>query len=646
MKKILSILVIGLFVLSGVGAIATPIEQNQKNMTATINISKPIFNEKQDYIEINLLESDSNLIQSGKPLLPKITKVYTLPFGTKITDVKVTFSEEIQETVTKLVEPSPEALIVSSVYKSKTNNGKIVNYDDIKTYPETRYSFRTGAGLQNSEHVIFLAVNIYPVQYTPSTNTVIYSKTATIDIDYSVPANPIKFGNEYNFLIITPSQFKDELQPLVDYKNGDGTSTMIVTLDEIPDTGVDKQESIKYYVKYAIETWGITYLLLVGAGVEDSELFPVRNAYIPSGNYEQYFPSDLYYADIYDSNGDFSTWDNDGDGKYAEVIGLSNDIPAMDMYPDVYLGKLPCNNEAEVTTIVDKIINYEEHNKMLNKIVQLGGDTFSPIDGDKSGINEGEYVNSEVIKKLPGYESIKLWGSNNELTKNNIASEFKNGADFFDFSGHGSWASWATHPPGLDPDGDAVWIPAKTVVPPSPYTGWLYVDFDIFMLNNGYKLPVVILNACSCNKYSESPTCVGYKVLSKENGGGIASYAASGIGYGSYGTDESERLWGWMEIHIFEGLYKNKILGVVWANAINGYINSFIDDEYWDDADYKTIVEMAMFGDPTLAIEDGKDPKSHSIDYKLENYPLLEKIMDKLPRLQTLLKIFTKIKSI
>jgi hypothetical protein len=135
-------------------------------------------------------------------------------------------------------------------------------------------------------------------------------------------------------------------------------------------------------------------------------------------------------------------------------------------------------------------------------------------------------------------------------------------------------------------------------------------------------------------------------VLSKKNGGGIATYAASGIGYGSYGTHESERLWGWMEIHIFEALYKDKILGVAWANALNGYINSFIDDEYWDDADYKTIVEMAMFGDPTLAIEDGKDPKSHSIDYKLENYPLLEKIMYKLPKIEALLKFFTKIKAI
>ena len=638
MKKIWSILTIGLLVISGLGAIALPAEQ--KTIKETINISKPIINDKQEYIEINLQESNLNLIESAKPLLPKITKVYIFPFGTKITDIKVTFSEEIQETISKLIEPSPEALSISSIYKTQTNNEKKATYDDIKTYPENRYTYRIGAGLQNGEHAIFLTVNIYPIQYTPSTNTISYSKTTTIDIEYKTPTNTIKFGNEYNFLIITPSQFKDELQPLVDYKNIDGTNTIIVTLDEIPDTGADKQESIKYYIKDAIENWGIKYLLLVGAGTEENELFPVRYAWIPSGNYEKNFPSDLYYSDIYNSEGEFSSWDNNSNGKYAEITGIYNDMDKVDMYPDVYLGKLPCNNEAEVKTIVDKIINYEEHNKMLNKIIQIGGDTFP---GDPDNLNEGEFANSKVLEKLSGYTSIRLWASESngalKLTKQNIANGFKENSDFVDFSGHGSHLSWATHAS----EDEETWLPPKTIL--SPYTGWLYVDYDIFMVNNQYKYPVVVFNACSCSKYTESDTCIAWKTI-KGNAGGIASFGASGIGYGSYGAYEVERVWGWMEVHIFEGLYNDKILGVAWANALNGYINSFIEDEYWDDTDYKTILEMAMFGDPTLAIEDGKNPKTYSITDKIQSYTLLEKIIYKLPQLEKLLKFYTKIKTI
>ena len=57
------------------------------------------------------------------------------------------------------------------------------------------------------------------------------------------------------------------------------------------------------------------------------EIFPVRQAWIGSGQYEDYFPSDLYYADIYDSEMQFSDWDANDDGKYAEYRNPnSNDI--------------------------------------------------------------------------------------------------------------------------------------------------------------------------------------------------------------------------------------------------------------------------------------------------------------------------------
>jgi len=582
MEKFLPLLAVGILVLSGLGAVAIPGDLVQNKVTETINISRPILIEEEKYVKIDLLESDLNLIESGKPMLPKITKTYTFPFGTKITDVQVTFSEQIVETISKPVVPSAEAVVVSTIHTQKTETEKTVSYSEIGTYPENRYIFRKGAGLQDGEHVIFLTVNIFPIQYTPATNTICFSKTADVNIKYEMPAEPVTFANDYDLLIITPAQFEDELQPLVDYKNDDGTDTVLVTLDEIPDTGVDEQESIKYYIKDAIEEMGITYLLLVGAGVEGNELFPVRNAYIPSGDYEKYFPSDLYYADIYDGEGGFSSWDSDGDGKYAEVSGPFNDIADMDMYPDVYLGKLPCNNEAEVTTIVDKIIKYEEHNMMTNK-------------GDPQDVNEGEFANTKVLEKLPGYTSIKLWASETQgadpLTKQNIADGFNGNVDFVDFSGHGSYASWATHAlDDGDPETEVPWIPPKTII--SPYTGWLYVDYDLFLVSNTEKHPVVIFNACSCNKYSESDTCIGWKTI-RGNSGGIASFGASGIGYGSHGTAEVERVWGWMEVHIFESLYNDKELGQVWANVINGYINSFIEDE-WGGTDYKTRCQCSV----------------------------------------------------
>ena len=141
-----------------------------------------------------------------------------------------------------------------------------------------------------------------------------YSDSATIDITYTSPENPVSFPDEYDLLIITPDEFTDELQPLVDYKDQNEIPTIMVTLDDIPEQGVDKQEEdIKNYIKDAIETWGITYVILVGSGVQGEEKFPVRYAYCFPYHFEENFPSDLYFADIYDGAGSFSTWDDDGD---------------------------------------------------------------------------------------------------------------------------------------------------------------------------------------------------------------------------------------------------------------------------------------------------------------------------------------------
>jgi len=635
LKKILPILVVGILVISGLGAAALSGSEKEQIKKETISFSKPVIKEKEEFITIDLGEATSSLMEPGKPMLPKYTKVFTFPFGTKIKNVEVTFSEESQIKISKPVIPAPERQIVSTLNIPKNTDNKFVSYSDIEVYPTQRYGYRTGAGIDNGNHVIFLTVNVNPVQYIPSENLVYYSNDATIKVVYEPPEKTVNFPDEYDLLIITPSEFKSAIQPLADYKNEKNVNTKIVTLDEIPETGADQQESIKYYIKDAIENWGITYLLLIGAGLEENEVFPVRYAYIPSGNYEDSFPSDLYYADIYNSQGGFSSWDADGDGKYAEIKGTNNDMSEVDMYPDVYMARIPANNPSELTLIVDKILNYYKHNKMLNTIVQIGGDTFP---GDSEKINEGEFANDVVLSNLPGYTSTKLWASEGTLTKGNIADAFKAGVDFADFSGHGSPVSWATHPP----EDDSIWLPEKSLI--SPYSGFLYVDFDLYNVNNGYKLPAVVFNACSTSKFNKKDTCLSYKVLKKPNGGGIASFGASGIGYGSHGTHEVERVWGWMEVHLFKEMYNTKILGKSWANALNLYINSFFSGEDWDDSDYKTILEVSLFGDPTLAIQDGEDPKTRSTSI---DKPIIQQILDKIsdyfPQLERILKMIQKV---
>ena len=56
------------------------------------------------------------------------------------------------------------------------------------------------------------------------------------------------------------------LQPLIDFKNSKGLTTTFKSMEAILSeyTGFDQPEQVKYFIKYAYDTWGIKYVMLVG----------------------------------------------------------------------------------------------------------------------------------------------------------------------------------------------------------------------------------------------------------------------------------------------------------------------------------------------------------------------------------------------
>ena len=623
MKKYLPLLTIVILVSSGIGASATIESENERFLSESIFISTLNINDQVDYISLDMEGATSEMWSDGKPCIPFVSKVYTFPFGTTINNVDVTFSNILEKRISKPVVPSPKLYIDSMVTNTKYKEPvEIETYSDLEIYPENDFSFKTAAGLKGEEHVIYLSIHLNPIKYKPNENIIYQAQNAEIQIAYDLPKNQILFPDEYDFLILTPTIFKSALQRLVDHKNNlnPPVKTTMVTLNEIPTgVGVDIQEDIKFFIKDAIENWGITYVLLVGAGVEGEEIFPVRQAWIKSDQYEDYFPSDLYFADIYNSSMQFSDWDVDEDGLFAEY---PKDMADIDVLPDVYLAKIPCNNENEVNTIIDKVIYYKQHNLMTKKIMQAGGDSFT-----SDSVNEGEYANTKVMEKLPEYTTTQLWASTELLTKENIANGFKSSVDFVDFCGHGSWASFATHPP----KDKETWVPPPTII--NPYHGFLYADFDLYFVNNAKKYPVCVYKSCSNSKYSESPTCFGWKTVNKRGGGGIASYAASGISYGATGTSIVDRTTGWMEVKTFERLISDKILGLVWGASLTDYYTTFQSN--LNNADWKTLLEWTLMGDPTVVVENGDDPQLKTIN----NFNIFQQFFDSFPLLHRLLRL-------
>jgi hypothetical protein len=599
MYKILPILIVGIFIISGLGAVATP-EDNGEIETRSIYFSNPTVVDQNEYLNINMKEANSFIIKEGKPLLPSYVHTFTFPLGTQIKGITCSPNGIKQQTISKDIIPSPKAYSADFSMNNEVSQISSIDYGE-NPYPNKWYSYDIGRGIFNNKQSIIVKVQVFPVQYQPANNIIKWASSVDINVEYKDSVEPAGARDEYKFVIIGPSEYSDELAPLITHKIGRGISTIFVSLMDaytgvhFPATGRDDQEKIKYFIKNAIENWNTEFVMLVG-GVDK---LPVRETHVKNGNDEEIFISDLYYADIYNDTGGFCSWDSNENDVFGELDwGPSHNTDEVDLYPDVYLGRLACVNGNEVTTCVNKIQTYENNEvftkNWFNKLVVIGGD-HAP--GDPEAVDEGEFVNKKVIEIMAGFIPDRIWDSNKKLSGlfptgvMNINNAINAGCGFVEFAGHGNTNVWATHPH----EDEENWIPTP---------GGYYLNFEIKKLSNGNKLPIVIVGACSTFKFNKDPDCFGWSFLLNNNGGGIAACGASGLDWFYLGEYVTEKGFEKLCIDSFQA-YKDGAMtfGEMWSGAINSYIYPGMDA-----LDHKTVEEFQPFGDPTLAIRSDSQP--------------------------------------
>ncbi len=434
MKKILILIVINILILSGFGVFGTSINKNnikniiEQTKTEYIDIetlSYEFNNENDNYLKPILHDNELYLLNPGQPMMPRILKQYELPFG--ITDIIIDVEpNQIQkQTITKQILPAPSPLPYSTqsdIISINSIDERVYNSDDL--FPNSWYSYNIGCGLNaNAEHVTHLTVNLYPMRYSPVKYEVNIANGFDIKISYKMPDIDIFPDiSEYDLVIIGPSKFSKEINQLVNHKNTFGVNSIFKSTEDIYKeySGLDKAEQIKYFIKDAIETWGVKYVLLFGGlkswiyskpkdniNVGESGWYvPVRYSNLkwdgnPNYNFSSGEPgylTDLYYADIYREGGIFDNWDSNGNEIFAEWAGEINDD--LDLYPDIAFGRLACRNIKEARDVVNKIINYEKQKadpNWFNRIIAISGDGFLDqedwnIQWDTSDLPDGEYT--------------------------------------------------------------------------------------------------------------------------------------------------------------------------------------------------------------------------------------------------------------
>jgi hypothetical protein len=403
-------------------------------------------------------------------------------------------------------------------------------------------------------------------------------------------ANSISAYSSYDLIIITTEFLSTELLNFKEHKEKHDIITKIITIEEIktefyfPKIGKDNAEQIKYFIKNAYDSWNISYVLFIGGPA----IIPIRRCnIIPFEDVPVDYTSELYYADIYDKDGIFSSWNNDDDELFGEWYNASSaEDNKQDLIPEIGLGRISCYNPEEVRNYVNKIIDYESNlsdPSWFNNMVVASGETFLEFEG-----LEGEIMTQNALDVMKDFNPVKLWYSNGRLDRLGISiiKAITKGCGFLYLAGHGNSYIWAT----FNPEGKTESIFSILHVP--------------FLSNRG-KYPVAILSGCHVCKIEKS-FCLGWQLTKNKYKGSIATLGPTNIGYLGFEYDGGGL--DWLELQFFkEYMNGSRILGDIWKQVLTEFADNYPID--WNlpaglncAIDAKMASEWIVIGDPTLKI--------------------------------------------
>ena len=618
-KHLLVLCVLVGLLCSSLGPSLTAMNRPETKQTETLKFSTVTLQQTDSALTVFLPEATSMTTTPDEPMLPIVTKIFTLPFRSTVESVTVHFDDESSQPILMPLHTatSPLADDASNAVQQSTTTQE----DQSKA----SFSYHLAAGRSPDGIVNYLAVHLCPTYYDAQYSILYSYGSATITITYQAPKPIPQLTTTYSLVIIAPDSFAAALQPLIAHKIAHGMTTKLVTISEInnntyfPRQGRDHAEELKYFIKDAADTWNTSYVLLVGGrkgGVtQEKWLVPVRYSRLDDGGEGSYL-TDLYFSDIYEPDGNFSSWDSNGNGLFAEWTSTAKDV--IDMYPDVFVGRLPCSTVSDVKTMVKKIIAYESTTAgkdWFKHFIGVAGDTY-PDANDT--VFEGEAATAKSFSLLEplGFTATFLWTSLGTFQdKQDVIDGFSEGAGFVHFSGHGNPSIWSTH---------------------KPYNN-SFVDglstFDMRKLHNGEKLPVVIVGGCHNAQYNTSlwnipggvlkygwkgyfssqrpfgkfyymewvPRCWGWNMLMQPHGGCIGLIANTGLGYGQPGWDTLNQSGRCLEWKFFASYAAgNTVLGATHGLSLVEYMN--LHPPMADQMDCKIIQEWGLLGDPSLQI--------------------------------------------
>ncbi|HEC79145.1 MAG TPA: T9SS type A sorting domain-containing protein [candidate division WOR-3 bacterium] len=364
--------------------------------------------------------------------------------------------------------------------------------------------------------------------------------------DLTVTDLPALLGAPVDLVVVTTDQLYDVYNKFAHYKKLCGYNTVVRTLTWIRQhyQGTDDAERIRNFLKDAVTKWGVVYVLLGG----DVPEIPTRWIWMSSlyNQWPVHIVTDLYFSDL------DGTWNQNGNEKFGEVED------SLDLYPDVFVGRLPTRDAFEVNDYLNKVRSYLQpvFTAIQNKAL------FFTSDLDVS--NDAYFMAKRIAEHLPVWFDTTFL---NERPKQELYDSLYTGFGIVCGIGHG----------------DINNIRVKN----NPREQADIYFFDD--LHNTDLYGVLFVITCYTNTFQSD--CLSKHWLLNPHGGGVAY-----IGPTSFSEAYIHEVYTTSQ---FDSLFSFPLSAVLGRTKV-----PFISQSQWDNWYRLYQFSISLLGDPTLSLWD------------------------------------------
>ena len=471
--------------------------------------TKVIKTKEGDFVKI-IVKGYSAENNFGKPELPVLKKLFSIPYGGEVV-VKII---NIQEQIISLNDYG----IYLPIFPNQPSISKSENAEDvpfvfdrdfyqINAFNENPIVKTEVLGKMRGREMGRLSIS--PFSYNPVTNELkiitkievkVIFKNADYEMDLAIrkqyfnpnfehqfkrfanylpiPTKDLNTTYPIKYVIIADPMFQSILQPFVEWKIKKGFEVIEGYTDD-PAVG-NTITSIKAYIKNMYDNATVnnpapTYLLLVG----DEAQVPSFN-----GNAGSHL-ADMYYCE-FDGGGDF--------------------------YPEMYYGRFSATIPEQLTPQILKTLEYEQYTmpdpSYLDEVLMVAGvdASMAPTYGNGQ-INYGTDNYFNAAHSLTSYTY--LYGSGSPITSDMpgasaaIIADVSGGVGFANYTAHCGSSGWS------DPS---------------------FSTSDVPSLQNANEYGLMIGNCCQSNKF-DVPECFGEALLRANSKGAVGYIGGSNNTY-------------------------------------------------------------------------------------------------------------------